>query len=202
VIDISSLNMNKPARRYSMERRSANAAATKARVHQVAMALYSERPQDFALKTVAERAGTSVQTILRIYGSKSALVANLLAASQGPARRSASLADDVVTAIRARYTEYEKNGDGPNGHIAEVRRDPAAVKQLEAARLSHRAWVEEVFAGRLGTQATLADQARLFGLIIATDISVWKQLRRDFGLYRRAAEAVVMGIITALLQER
>jgi AcrR family transcriptional regulator len=193
--------MNKPARRYSMERRSANAAATKARVYQVAMALYNERPQDFALKTVAARAGTSVQTILRIYGSKSALVANLLEASQGQARRSGSLPDDIVTAIRARYTEYEKNGDGPNGHVADGRRDPAVAKQLEAARLSHRAWVEEIFAGRLGTQASLADQARLFGLIIATDISVWKQLRRDFGLYRRAAEAVVMGIITALLQE-
>jgi AcrR family transcriptional regulator len=202
MIDISSLNMNKPARRYSMERRSANAEATKARVREVAAALYAEQPQHFALKTVAARAGTSVQTILRIYGSKAALVESLLEAGRTRTGRSSTLPDQLVDAIRARYTEYEKNGDGPNGHAADGRRDPTVAKQLEAGRQSHRAWVEQVFAARLGTQASLAEQARLFGLIIATDISVWKQLRRDFGLYRRAAEAVVIGIITALLQER
>jgi AcrR family transcriptional regulator len=194
--------MNKRTRHYSMERRAANAQATKARVHQVATALYGERPQDFALKTVAERAGTSVQTILRIYGSKARLVESLLAAGRGRSNHPTSLSDQLITAIRARYTEYEKSGDGPNGHVVDVRRDPAQAKKLEAGRQSHRAWVEEVFAAKLGSQASLADQARLFGLIIATDVSVWKQLRRDFGLYRRAAEAVVIGIITALLQER
>ena len=185
-----------------MERRSANAAATKARVHAVATALYAERPQDFALKTVAARAGTSVQTILRIYGSKAALVETLLAASRAKTIGPNGLPDNLVTTIRARYTEYEKNGDGPNGHITNGQRDPAAAKQAEVARQSHRAWVEEVFSGKLGTQASLADQARLFGLIVATDISVWRLLRRDFGLYRRAAEAVVIGIIQSLLQER
>lgn len=184
-----------------MERRAANAEATKLRVHQIAAALYAERPQDFALKTVAARAGTSVQTILRIYGSKAALIETLLEADRARADQP-TLSDPLVAAIRARYTEYEKNGDGPNGQLADSRRDPAAAKQLEAARQGHRAWVEEIFAGKLSGQASLADQARLFGLIIATDPSVWRLLRRDFGLYRRAAEAVAIGIITALLEER
>ncbi len=202
MIDNSVLHMNKPARHYSMERRAGHAEATKARVRDAATALYAERPQDFTLKVVAERAGTSVQTILRIYGSKSALVASLLEAGRTQPIRSEALSDEILAAIRSRYTDYEKNGDAPMGQLANGRRDPGLAKQLEASRLNHRSWVETVFAAKLGAQASLADQARLFGLIVATDIAVWKLLRRDFGLYRRAAEAVVIGIVASLLQER
>jgi|SRR5215469_6241850 len=191
--------MNLVPRRYSMERRSASAEATKARVHAVATALYAERPHDFALKTVAERAGTSVQTILRIYGSKAALVATLIEAGRTQARRSVPLPETIEAAIRARYSEYERNGELGGPAVSEPRREPLAAKQAEDARQSHRSWVEEVFAGSLGNQASLAGQARLFGLIAATDIAVWRLLRRDYGLYRRAAEAVVIGIIAAVL---
>lgn len=194
--------MNLVPRRYSMERRSANAEATKARVHAVATALYAERPHDFALKTVAERAGTSVQTILRIYGSKAALLETLIEAGRTQTRRSMPLPATIEAAIRARYSEYERSGELGGPVASEARRDLSPGKQGESARQSHRAWVEEVFADFLGSQTSLADQARLFGLIAATDISAWKLLRRDYGLYRRAAEAVVIGIISALINER
>jgi AcrR family transcriptional regulator len=194
--------MNTPLRRYSMERRSAKVEATKARVRAAATALYAAHPEHFALKSVAEQAGTSVQTVLRIYGSKAALVASLLETSRGSSRRPGGLPEHIETAIRARYSEYEKNGDVLNPAPSEGRRDSSQAKQLETMRQAHRAWVEKVFTGSLGTQASLAEQARLFGLIVATDVSVWRLLRRDFGLYRRAAEAVVIGIITSLLQAR
>jgi len=194
--------MNIPPRRYSMERRSAKVEATKARVRTAATALYAAHPEHFALKTVAEQAGTSVQTVLRIYGSKAALVASLLESSRGPPRQVGGLPEHIETAIRARYSEYEKNADVLNPAPGDGRRDPSQAKQIETTRQVHRAWVEKVFADSLGTQASLAEQARLFGLIVATDVSVWRLLRRDFGLYRRAAEAVVIGIIAALLQAR
>ena len=107
----------------------------------------------------------------------------------------------MIAAIRARYGEYEMNSEAA-GVPGNEPYDPARLKQLEARRQSHRDWVEKVFAGQLGSQASMADQARFFGFIVATDIAVWTLLRRDFGLYRRAAEAVVIGIVTALLQER
>ena|SRR5579864_2269209 len=194
--------MNRPPRRYSMERRSAKVEATKTRVRTAATALYAAHPEHFALKTVAEQAGTSVQTVLRIYGSKAALVASLLETSRGPSRRPGSLPEHIETAIRARYSEYEKNADVLNQTPSDSRRDPSQAKQLETTRQAHRVWVEKIFAGALGTQASLAEQARLFGLIVATDVTVWRLLRRDFGLYRRAAEAVVIGIIASLLQAR
>lgn len=194
--------MNVPPRRYSMERRSAKVEATKTRVRTAAAALYAAHPEHFALKSVAEQAGTSVQTVLRIYGSKSALVASLLESSRGPSRRTGGLPEPIETAIRARYSEYEKNGDILSPAPGDSRRDLPHAKQLETTRQAHRAWVEKIFAGSLGTQASLAEQARLFGLIVATDVSVWRLLRRDFGLYRRAAEAVVIGIITALLKDQ
>ena len=67
------MNTNKASRRYSMERRSANAEATKARVREAANKLYAERPEDFTLKAVAERAETSVQTVLRLFRQQSCL---------------------------------------------------------------------------------------------------------------------------------
>ena len=184
-----------------MEKRSANAEATRARVREAAKKFYDERPEDFTLKVVAERAGTSVQTVLRLFGSKATLVSGLLEASRARTPNRA-LADEIVAAVRARYSEYERNGDTANSPLGNGRRDPVIIKQLEAGRQSHREWVEKVFAAQLGSQASMAEQARLFGLIVATDLSVWALLRRDFGLYRRAAEAVVIGIITSLLQER
>jgi AcrR family transcriptional regulator len=190
--------MNTP-RRYSMERRSANAEATKARVREAANKLYEERPEDFTLKAVAERAGTSVQTVLRLFGSKASLVASLLQASRAQISRRVPVSEDIVAAIRARYGEYEMSSDVGGGQLAN---DPTRAKQLEAGRQSHREWVEKIFAGQIGAQASMADQARFFGFIVATDISVWTLLRSDFGLYRRAAEAVVIGIVTALMQER
>ncbi len=194
--------MNKAPRRYSMERRSANIEATKTRVRAAATKLYEEQPGDFTLKAVAASAGTSVQTVLRLFGSKAALVASLLEASRAQAPRRVLPSDDIVAAVRARYGEYEIASDMAASQPAGDRYDPARVKQVEAGRQSHREWVEKVFAGQLASQASMADQARLFGFIVATDIAVWTLLRRDFGLYRRAAEAVVIGLIAALMQER
>lgn len=193
---------DKAPRRYSMERRAANAEATRARVREAANKLYEEHPENFTLKVVAERAGTSVQTVLRLFDSKAALVASLLETNRAQTPHRVMPSDDILAAVRARFGEYELKNDMAASPLGNDRLDPARLKQLEAGRQSHREWVEKIFAAQLGSQLSMADQARLFGLIVATDISVWTLLRRDFGLYRRAAEAVLLGIITALLQER
>src|SRR5580693_9185589 len=55
--------------------RAAKAEATRARIRAAAIALYTDRPiEDFTLEEVAKRAQTTVQTVLRAFGSKEELV--------------------------------------------------------------------------------------------------------------------------------
>jgi|SRR5580658_508932 hypothetical protein len=65
--------MNTP-RRYSMTVRGANAAATRQRVLEATRELFAAESGAFTLEEVASAAGTSVQTVLRAYGNKEALM--------------------------------------------------------------------------------------------------------------------------------
>ena len=61
-------------RRYVMTGRAARMAETRARILDCAVALYVERGiDDLTLEAVANCAGTTVQTILRIHGSRDRL---------------------------------------------------------------------------------------------------------------------------------
>ena len=145
--------MNKPTRAYSMETRTAKAAETKARIHQAAVGLHAERMWDgFTLEAVARRAGTTVQTILRIYGSKEALaVLAMLAAPDRP--RPVTPPGDIEAAIAMLYADYATIGDRVIQHLADEPRHPSLSPQLEAGRQAHRAWVRTAFAPQLATRS-------------------------------------------------
>ena len=184
-----------------MERRGAQAEATRERVRQASIELYSTRPQDFTLKAVAEKAGTSVQTILRIFGSKDAVMAAVAETARQETQRAAVSSGDPAAAVRALFDDYEKTGDMLIQQLGSERRFPSLAQQVEAARRGHREWIEKTFAAQLRTRAGMARQTLLFALIAASDVAVWKLLRRDLGLYRRAAEMVVADMIAGLLRE-
>jgi len=194
--------MNKETRRYSMERRSAQAEATRERVRKASIEIYCQQPQDFTLKAVAERAQTSVQTVLRIFGNKDALMASVAETARLQMRRQNWPDGDAIAAVRVLFDDYEKSGDLLIQQLGAERLYPSLSQQIEAGRHSHREWVEKVFAAQLRARTGQARQTLLFGLLAASDVSVWKLLRRDFGLYRRAAEMVVIEMITGLLRER
>ena len=61
---------------------------------------------------------------------------------------------------------------------------PALAAFLAAGRAGHRAWVQEAFADRLPAGGPEREQA-IAVHVAATDIYVWKLLRRDMGLSRR-----------------
>ena len=187
----------KITRPYLMTARAAKAEATRARIRKAAIALYTDRPiEDFTLEEVAKRAQTTVQTVLRAFGSKEELVYEALddMAAGGVALRQTP-AGDVAEAVRAFHDIYEAMGDLVIQRLADEHRRPALKPRLEAGRRNHRAGVEAAFAPQLA-RASGAARARLLTiLIIATDVYVWKLLRRDMALSRTAAEAIVCQII-------
>jgi AcrR family transcriptional regulator len=174
--------MNDKPRAYSMAKRAAQAAMTRERIRQTAIALYKEKPEDFSLKGVAAAAQTTVQTVLRLFGSKAALIVLANEAGMPDRRHGARSRGEIAIALRKLQDAYEQRGDG-------------TASAGEAERAAQRAWVER----HLLPESPAAEPALLFALMVAIDPSTWKLLRQDLGLYRRAAEAVVIEMIDALM---
>jgi AcrR family transcriptional regulator len=195
--------MKMKKRPYVMTARAAKAEATKVRIRASAMQLYCERPiEDFTLDEVAERAGTTVRTILRIYPSKDELVyAALHEMAAGGVFLKPTPPGDVAAAVAAIFDIYETAGDIVIQRLSDERRRPALKPLLDQGRENHRDGVKTVFAPQLGRRQGAARTQLLNILVVATDVYVWKLLRRDMGLSRPAAEATVRKMILSVTEE-
>jgi AcrR family transcriptional regulator len=190
--------MNTTHRPYAMTKRAATAAATRARILAAATDLFVERTIDgLTLEEVAQRADTTVRTILRAFAGKEGLLAATAAAAERRGHGAAP-AGDIAAAAKALYADYEQIGDAVLHRLADEQRVPALKPHLDAGRASHRRWVEAVFAPFLDRVSGI-ERAQLFAaLLVASDVYGWKLLRRDLGLGRSAAEAVLRRILSAL----
>jgi AcrR family transcriptional regulator len=188
-------------RQYDMTARAAKADATKARIRVSAMELYCQRPiDDFTLDEVARRAGTTVQTVLRAFGSKDELIYAALAemAAGGVFLRPVQ-PGDVKAAVSAFFDIYEAVGDLVMRRLDEEQRRPALKPSLDQGRENHRDGVKTVFAPQLDQLHGAARGQLLTMLVVMTDVYVWKLLRRDMGLGRQAAENLVRKMISCVI---
>jgi AcrR family transcriptional regulator len=183
-----------------MTARAEAAAATGERIMAAAWRLFSERPyEDVRLADVAADAAVTVQTLHSRFGAKDALFVATWAWVMAPegARRDRAPVGDVRAAVRILYDSYELEGDAGLRLMAQEERIPAVRKMTEAGRAWHRGWVERTFAPLLAGLSGAARERRLVALIVATDLLVWKLLRRDMGLGRPTAERIVAEMVTA-----
>jgi AcrR family transcriptional regulator len=189
-------------RPYTMTRRAEAAAATRQRILDSAVQLYCDwRIEDFTLDEVARRAGATVQTVLRAYGSKeSLLLAALFRLAEGGVPLKPTPPGDVASAVGAIFDLYESMGDLLMQRLADERRLPAIKPTLDRGRANHREWVEDVFAPLVKGRRDAELAEILNALTVATDIYVWEKLRRDMGLNRDAAEAVVRRMVLSLVK--
>jgi len=186
-----------------MTARAAKAEATRARIRAAAVALYcNARLEDFTLETVAERAQTTVQTVLRIFGSKDELIyAALEDMAAGGVFLKPLPPGDVKAGVSAFFDIYESVGDLVMERLNEERRRPALKVSLDQGRENHRDGVRTVFAPQLDRLHGAARTQLLSTLVVMTDVYVWKLLRRDMGLGRQAAEAIVRKMISGVIQQ-
>ncbi len=189
--------MKKGPRPYVMTARAAKAEATRARIRAGAMQLYRERAiEDFTLEEVARRAQTTVQTVLRAFGSKERMVYAALEemVAHGMPLKSTP-PGDVPAAVAAQFDIYEGMGDLVIERLNDERRRPALKPGLDEGRRNHRDGVRSAFAPQLA-RVSGAARAQLFEILtLLTDVYVWKLLRRDRKLSRRASEAIVCKMI-------
>ena len=186
------------ARTYTMTARARSVEQTRTRILDATTALHFERlVADISLDDVAARAGVSVQTVLRHFGSRADLVeAAFDHATEAVAEERRTPVGDVEGAVRVIVDHYEARGDGVLVLLAQEHTEDLARRVTHRGRTMHRAWVEEVFAPFLDRPD--ADEVTDL-LVVATDVYAWKLLRRDRGLSRGSTEARITRLVSNVL---
>jgi AcrR family transcriptional regulator len=186
-------------RTYTMTARARAVEETRGRIIDACVALHGERPvTEIGLDDIAGRAGVSVQTVLRHFGSRAGLEeASFERAQQAVADERRTPVGDVAAAVHVIVDHYERRGDMALLMLAQETHQDLMARITEQGKALHRTWVGEVFAPFLAR----ADDAEVLTdlLVVATDVYTWKLLRRDRGLSRDRTESRIRRLVDALL---
>ena len=178
------MNMEPAPRQYNMTARAEAAARTARDILTATIELWRERSLDeITLQAIADRAGVSVQTVIRRFGSKEGIVEATLRGDVGEVRveRDRTTAGDVDAAVDTLLSHYERDGDAVLRTLALEDKMEAARAITAKGREEHRRWCARVFAPFLPAPDAREYDLRLDAFFAATDIYLWKLLRRDFG---------------------
>ncbi len=188
-------------RPYQMRARAEAAAETGRRILEAVIELHTERFFDqVSLEDIAERAGVTVQTVIRRFGSKERLIeaATEMANRQVVRQRDQAPVGDIEGAVKNLVDHYEEWGDGVLRLLAQEERVPAFRSVTDAGRALHYQWVERTFAPLLAERTGKARRRLLAELIVICDVHFWKLLRRDLGLSREQTDLAIRETILAL----
>jgi AcrR family transcriptional regulator len=201
--ELVSTDMNLPGaarpRPYRMQARAEATAGTRARILRAVLELHVERFHDqITLEAIARRAGVTVQTVLRHFGTRDRLVA---AAAEQATRdvveqRSTAPVGDVAGAVENLLDHYEEWGRSALRLLAQEERVPQLRVIADGGRAAHHAWVERTFGPFL---AGTSDQLLRPKLIALTDVFTWKLLRLDLGLDRTETASALASMIRAVV---
>lgn len=175
--------MDTKTRRYDMRARQESTAATRNTIVDAAIdVVVAERSLGITLGAVAERAGVTVKTVLRHFGSRESLIeAAYLAVREAVLAERIPPPGDRAAAMTVLIEHYEARGDMVLGLLGEEDDDPRARLMCEGGRTLHREWVAEAFGAELPLEPRERDRI-IDALVVATDVYSWKLLRRDRGL--------------------
>lgn len=186
-----------------MQARAEGVAETRDRILEATVEAWLDVPyEQLTLDEVARRAGTTRQTVLRHFRSKPDLV---VAAAEWYAPRIAASSDvapgDVREAVESLVFRYEVMGDATT-RMLEVEKLIAEVHELlERGRDHHREWVATVFGPFLPENDDARVASTHDALYAATDVAVWKLLRRDFGRSVADTTSVIERLVRGVLHQ-
>ena len=179
-------------RPYTSAVRARKAAATRQRIVDAAQELFVDRSSEFTLDRVAAASGVSVQTVLRLFGNKQALtLAAIGTFRQAKEPRYVGPSGSIDGVVARLFDDYEEIGDRVVRMLAEEFRIAGFAEIAAIGRSKHREWVEAAFGERLAALPARRRVIVLTALLAATDVSVWKLLRRDLDLDRTTSESIV-----------
>jgi len=189
----------KPPRSYKMKARAESANHTRERILDAVIALSEERLSlEIVLADVAERAGVSVQTILRQFGSRRGLFERAQARQVAQVRTERTVpVGDAASAVHTIVAFYDRLGEWSLRLQAQEHSDKLTRRTVQSGRRVHREWVQEVFAPQLADRPDREELVDL--LVVATDLLTWKILRRDGGMDRSTTCKRMLRLVQAIL---
>jgi AcrR family transcriptional regulator len=200
------MNIESPPKRAY--RQSARAQATEETAERI-IEVFAGRLRDswleeIRLEDVAREAGVTVQTVIRRFGGKDGLLDGACERlNREIERRRAVAPGDVTAAVEVLTKDYEITGDVVMRMLGQEDRYPAVQRVTDVGRTFHRHWLAAAFAPWLDAMSRADAERRLDALVIATDVYVWKLLRRDMGRplseYRDRVETLIAAAIFAPL---
>ncbi len=199
---VSMLINMKTTRPYVMTARAEAVAETRERILRASLALTDHQPLSaVSLADIAADAGVSVQTVLRQFGSRDALIdASVELALSEIVEERHVLPGDFPGAMSSLLDHYETRGDGAMLLLSQEMTDTHAARITAKGRALHRTWVEDVFTARLGDLTGPSREELIDMLVVATDAYTWKILRRDRGLSREVVERRMLRLVESVLE--
>ena len=191
-------------RPYTMRARADGVAATRERIVRAMLGLALEQAyEDITLAAIAAAAGVSHQTVLNHFESKEgvAFAAAELLRNQTGAARAKARPGDVKGAVSVLVGEYERIGDANVRWALTAERMGRLAPLLEEARAGHQEWLRRVFADRL-PDAPAERRHAVNALHAATDVYIWKLLRRDLHLSRAETVRIMVDLVNGILGQR
>jgi AcrR family transcriptional regulator len=165
--------------------------------------LLSRWIDEITLDEVAARAGTTRQTVIRLFSGKDGLLEAVIEVVRAEAAPRVAMPNDVSgrAALEALIAHYEAVGDMVVRFLAQEERHSALRPLLAQGRHEHRAWVAQRFASTQSGLTELERERQITRLIVATDIYTWKLLRRDFGKRQDEVLHLMVGMINKEIGE-
>ncbi len=198
------MKLEQPTRQYNQTARAEAAEQTERNILAAAVALWREHHlDDITLQTIAERAGVTVQTVIRRFGSKNGVIEAAIERDAGGiiAQREIAGPGEVERALDDLLAHYERDGDAVLRTLSVEDRFPIARKIATTGRHVHRAACARVFGPHLPHPDDPAYTARLDTFVAATDIFIWKLLRRDMDRSADETRRVMGQLIDALIAQ-
>lgn len=189
----------KMTRSYTMRARAESTIDTRERILDAVIALSEEKLSlEIVLADVAERAGVSVQTVLRHFHSRQGLFERAQARRLARVRAErATPVGDAASAVRTIVAFYDRLGEWSLRLQAQEHSDELSRQTVELGRRVHREWVEQVFAPQLAGRGDREELVDL--LVVATDVLTWKILCRDGGMDRSTTCKRMLRLVRAVL---
>jgi AcrR family transcriptional regulator len=170
----------KPKRNYQMKKRAASSVQTARDIYTATVELWHERSiKDITLDAIAARAGVSIRTIIRRFGSKKGLFEACIQNTEPESEREKATVGNIEEAIHYLLMDYETHGDALIKTLAIEDELEVAHMTLTSGRKYHRAWCARIFAPFLSSNDDIAYEQTLRCFVAATEFYLWKLMRRD-----------------------
>ena len=189
---------------YNNTRRLIDAENTKIKIIKAFGNLWSRHSiKDITLEMVAKEAGVTTKTILRKFESKDGMINESLfyLATEIKGERTLATVGNIDEILKALLSNYEKMGEAAIRTI-NLESELEIARQIGAkGRALHRDWCIQMFSPYLPNEQSADYEIQLTSFIAATEIYLWKLMRKDLKLSKGQTFSIFKNLVEGLINQ-